>query len=429
MRIVSSLLAVLAGCVPVAGARRHDSTIAALRRDETRTPLRADDPSITSANELDRGALVQAVIARNPDAAAARAAWRAAIAKYPAAVGLDDPMVTYEVAPLSVASDEARFGQRVSLSQKLPWPGKRRRAGEAALAEADAAQADYAATQVELGAAAVELFDDYYLNARALEVNAHHRQILESLEKSAIAQYTVGHASQQDALAAGEEIIDLRRDRLMLETERKIIVARINGLLHRDASAELPPPPATLASTAEPTAPDINPKQAAARAHVRAASAGVDAARSGFYPDLELMASYDSMWDMPEHRWMIGAAIEIPLQRAKRRAAVEEARAEQARAEAELAGVEDTVGVAIKSATSEVDEARQVITLYQDELLPTARQRVDAALAGYVSGANDFQTVMMAEHALRAAELKLEEARALLDRKQAALDRARGVAP
>lgn len=427
MRSPYLVLAVLAGCAPTTGAHRHDALVTALRREEQRTPPPSDDVTITSAHELDRSALIDSVLARNPDLEAARQGWRAAVEAYPAAVSLEDPMISYEVAPLSVVG-VAPFGQRVELSQKLPWPGKRRRAGDAALAEAEAMQADYEAMRQELAEAASRLFDDYYLTARALEVNAHHQELLESMKKSATAQFSVGHAAEQDALQAESEIIELERDRLMLETQQATTVARINGLLHRAADASVPPPPKTLAvDAADPGDPgDTHPRVAAAEAHVRAGQAEVAMARRDFYPDIELMASYNSMWEMPEHQWMIGVAIEIPIQRGKRRAAVAAARAEQAKAEAELAGVRDAIAVDVESGRREVDEARKALDLYEDRLLPTARDRVDAALAGYTTGANDFQTVIEAEHALREAELKLEEGRAELHRRLATLERALG---
>lgn len=427
MRMIHPFLAILAGCAPAAGAHRHDTMTAALRRDQDRPPASADAAAVTTAAQLDRAALVDTVLARNPDIEAARQAWRAAVEKYPAAVALDDPMLSYELAPLSVAG-EAPFGQRVEVSQKLPFPGKRRLAGEAALAHAEAAAADYDAMRVELTAAASDLYDDYYLGARALEVNAHHRELLESMKKSAIAQITVGRGSQQDALQAGAEIIELERERLALEAQQATTVARINGLLHRDVGAPVPPPPATLVVTA-PASADASashPKVAAAQARVRASEAEVAVARRDFYPDLELMASYDTMWDMPEHRWMVGVAVEIPLQRGKRRAAVAEARAEQAKAEAELAGARDAIAVDVAAARRGVDETRQGLDLYERRLLPTARERVDAALAGYASGANDFQTVIEAEQALRETTLKVETSRAELDRRATALNAALG---
>lgn len=427
MRQIYPFLAFLAGCASAAGAHRHDVMSAALRRDTQHTAAAADATSFTTAESLERAALIEAVLARNPGVEAARQAWHAAVEKYPAAGALEDPMLSYELAPLSIGGD-VPFGQRLELSQKLPFPGKRRLAGQAALAEAEAAEADYGAMRVELTEMASSLYDDYYVTARALEVNAHHHDLLETMKKGAIAQITVGHGSQQDALQAEAEIIELERERLALETQRATTVARLNGLLRREPAAPLPPPPAMLPAptTVFDAAGVTPPKVAAAEARVRASQAEVAVARREFYPDLELMTSYDTMWDMAEHRWMVGAAIEIPLQRGKRRATVAVARAEQASAEAEVAAARDQLAVDVEAARQGVDEAVRALDLYEKRLLPATRQRVDAALAGYASGANDFQSAIEAEHALREAELKVETSRADVHRRIAALNRALG---
>src|SRR5262249_26832164 len=155
--------------------------------------------------------------------------------------------------------------------------------------------------------------------------------------RSALAQYAAGRGSQQDSVEARAHIIELEREHLMLEKQRRLAVATLNRLLHRKPDAELPPPPSRLVvvpRAADP--PHEHPRQLAAAARSRARQANVDEADRAFYPDLEVMASYDSMWDISQHRWMIGVGIEIPLQRDKRRGDLERARAEQAKAAAEL---------------------------------------------------------------------------------------------
>jgi outer membrane protein TolC len=121
--------------------------------------------------------------------------------------------------------------------------------------------------------------------------------------------------------------------------------------------------------------------------------------------------------------------IEIPLQRGKRRADLERARAEQAKAAAELAAVTDMLDEGRERARREIDESTEVLALYEQRLLPTTRERVDAALAGFTSGQNPFSTVVMAEHELRDVELSIERTRAELDRQLAALDRLEGRIP
>ncbi|HEU4726890.1 MAG TPA: TolC family protein [Kofleriaceae bacterium] len=378
---------------------------------------------------LDRGALVAAVLARNPEVEVARETWRAASAAYPSAVSLADPMVTYEVAPFSVTGD-VPFGQRVQVSQKLPFPGKRELAGEAALAEADAARADFGLVRQQLAEMAVGAFDDYYVAARALEVNAHHRELIDRVQRSAAAQYTVGRAASQDPLEAEGELIMLDRERLMLTVQQHAAIAKINRLLRRSPDTPLPPPPRTLAvaapaSTAGPGDRPLDPR-VAAQAKVRARTAEVAVSERAFYPDFEVMAGYDSMFDDWHHQYTVGIAIEIPLQRAGRHGAVEQARAGLAGATAELDAVSDTLAEERSHAQREVDEAGAALALFEQRAVPNAKARVDAAIAGFTSGQVAFPTVMMAERALRDAELSVERARADLDRKTATLDRLNG---
>ena len=431
MRMIATSLvaATLWGCAG-ANEQQYEASVSALERVERgRAITEQHAAGLTLGAVLDRAALVRAVLARNPDLEAARQAWRAAIAAYPSATSLEDPMASYDLAPFSIGSSAVPYGQRIDLSQKLPWPGKLADAGDAAIADADASEADYGALQLVLAEATVDAFDDDYVAARGLAINAHHHRLMERIEKSATAQYTVGHASQQDPIEAHARIIALDRERLTLETRQRIATARINRLLHRPDDAALPPPPDTLAVPPPDAAVGAHPLEVAARARVRARAADVDRTDLAFYPDFTIMGSYNSMWSTWQHRWMVGVGINIPIERARRHADVDRARAAQARAEAELVSVDDQLAEARTDARREVDEATQAVALYEQRYLPTARERVDAALAGFTAGQNPFTTVVLAEHELRDIELALEEARAELDRRTAALDRALGRIP
>jgi len=331
--------------------------------------------------------------------------------------------------PRSALARTCRSDSGSSSARSCRGQAGRQLRGDAAIAEAEAAQADLETVRLDLAEATVRAFDDLYIAARALEINQHHRELLERIERSVIAQYTAGRASQQDPLEARARIIDLERERLMLETQRRVAAAMLNRLLHRKADAELPPPPAQLTVAASSDAPREHPRRAAAAARARARAADGEDAKLAFYPSFEVMGSYDSMWDNWQHRWMIGVGIEIPLQRDKRRADVERARAEQARAAAELASVTDMLEEGRERARQEVEESRKTLELYEKQLLPTSRQRVDAALAGFTAGQNPFSMTVMAEHELRDVELATERTRADLDRRLAELDRLEGRVP
>jgi outer membrane protein TolC len=431
-----SLTAVTFGCG--AGASPRESALWREYRASNRTHPQADGAALFAGDEhLEREELVLAVLARNPSVNAAREALRAALAEIPQMTALDDPMVGYELAPLSIAGD-APYGQVVSIRQKLPFPGKRRRAGEVALAMAEAEAAEIGVVQLELAEMTSEMYDEYFLNARSLEINTHHKGLLEQIKKSAEAQYVTGRAAQQDPIQAEVELAQLERERIMLEAERDQIVARLNGLLHRAPSSALPPAPADLVLAAAPTGSSAElqelalrkrPQREAASARIRGARAKLAVAERDYYPDFELMGSYNSMWDMTEHRWMVGVMMDVPIQRGKRQAAVEKAEAEIARARFEDEKLVDEIRVDVDRATRRVTEAQALVDVHENRLLPAARAQVDSARAGFIAAQNSFLAVVEAQRNLRHIELSLAMARSELSRRRAALARVVGFVP
>lgn len=436
MRTIMALSALVAGCA--ATPHHYDDMLGELRRDE-RAHADADGrlTAFVDARQLDRTALVAAAIATNRDVEAMRQAWRAAAADVHAQGALDDPMASYSLAPLSIGSSTAAFGQVIELRQKLPFPGKRELAGDAALDDAEVVRADFRAAQLAVAELASQLYDAAFVNARALEITDRHRALVEQMQKVSEARVASSRGSTQDVLQAEVELGHLEHERVMLEAERETIAARINGLLHRPPDAALPPAPSELTVPAMPAdeaalehaALADRPQQAAASARIRASETRVAIAERAYYPDFEVRGSYNSMWGMPEHRWMIGVGLNVPIQRGKRDAEVEaaEARVAQARAAAEGAG--DEIRVDVARAQRELVEAIHVVHLYDERLLPAAKQQVDAALSGFTSGTNDFPAVIGAERGLRDIELAAFRARAEAWTRQAALDRAVGRLP
>ncbi len=297
---------------------------------------------------------------------------------------------------------------------------------------------DIDAVRLRLAAMASTMFDDYYVADRALEVDAHHRGLLEQMRESAIAQYTAGRAAQQDPLQADVELAMIDRERLMHETECKVVIAGLNGLLHRDPGAALPPAPKLLAivpdnkleaSALTETALRERPELRGQDARIRRGASSRRLADRGAWPDVGVMASYDSMWDLPEHRWMVGVSVDVPLARGRRAAARDEADAATDEARFKRERMADEVRVEVRVAIERLAEARAVLTLYEQRMLPAVRAQVDAALAGFITDRNEFQAVIAAERGLRRVTLEIERARADVYRRIAELDRSIGRIP
>jgi outer membrane protein TolC len=387
---------------------------------------------------LDRETLVRAVLSRNPSLEAARQAWRAALSAHPQARSLEDTMASYSLAPLSIGSDAVPFGQVVRIEQRFPTPGKFRFAGEVALAEAEAKQSSYESVRLTLALMASSLFDEYYRVARLLELNDEHRQLIEDIKSSAMVQYEAGRVSQQDPLQAEVELAHIIHQRVMLESERQVIAAQINGLLHQRPELPLPAPPERIeprafdvssTETLQQQALETRPELDAARSQLQGADSAVGLAKRNYSPEIGLMGEYNSMWAETQHQWMAGVSLNLPLQIRSRKGAVDEAEARAEQAAAELSTKRDEVRVEVDQARQRLLEAQHILQLYQERLIPAARAQIDAAEFGYETGRSSFQALIDAERSLRTLQIEYEDSLASLGQRAAELDRARGVVP
>jgi cobalt-zinc-cadmium efflux system outer membrane protein len=435
------------GCASTAGL----ASSATVNAEFERSPRPASSPSgpgapsksvlelASSAPLLERGRFVREVLRQNPSIEAARQAWRAALARVREAGAFEDPMVDLGLAPLSIGSSTARLGYEVGISQKLPWFGKRSFEASAAAAEADAARNDLEATRRELALTAVGLYDEYFVATRSLDINAEHLELMRAMQAGATAQFEAGRGSAQDPLQAESELAHMEHDALRIASERDVVVAQMNELLHRDPGDPLPPPPQELSL---PPARDVRdpkrlqveavttrPEVVAARDRARAEQSRADRAAREYYPDVTVSTSYNSMWDMPEHRWMVGLGFNLPIQTGARGGRAEEAVALRDQFESAARRLEDSARTQVYVSLKRLEESEHILHLFEQRLLPVARDRIEAARAGFTASRNPFMAVIEAERNLRTTELDYQMARAECDGRHAEVERALGRMP
>jgi outer membrane protein, heavy metal efflux system len=368
-------------------------------------PLPAPWPLPPELAELSAEAVVGQVLARNPSLAQMVAAWQAAQARYPQVTSLDDPMFAVWAAPGAWGSNEVRGGYRIEASQKLPFCGKLALRGDSALAEASAAGHDVSDMRLQLAEAARTAFYDYYLAERGLEVNAEGLDLLRKFKQNAETRYKTGLVPQQDILQADVEIGRAQERRLGLEQMRKVAIARINTLMHLPPDAALPPVPKDVAlpepvpdaAALRASALSRRPDLAAIAERIRAEEAALGLAHKEFYPDVELMAAYDTFWQERPLQWQGGVRLNLPVYRDRRRAQVAEAEAKLAQRRAELARQADQVNYQVQEAFEKARQGEQSVALYAKTILPAAKANVEAAQAAYVTGKIPFLSLIEAQ--------------------------------
>lgn len=441
-RAAALVLAAVTAPACAGGGARYQHLREELARSEF-APAAQNDDLFRGVSALEREALVRAVLQRNPTLRSAQAAWRAALARWPQETSLADPMLGVGLGPRSFTTSDVRDAWRTDVSQQIPFPGKLSLRGDVALGEADAAAGDFDAARLDLAAMASALFDDYALAARALAVEEHHVTILEELERSAAARYESGVAAFSEPVQAAAELAHRRHDRVRYDTALRTTVQQMNLLLQRAPDLPLPPPPADLVPLTAPGEADsessdpalvtqalaARPELRAARARVAAAEATVALAEREYFPDFTVLAAYDAFWQERPLQPSVGVQMNIPLRRERRAAAVEEAEAKLARTRSDEQAATAQVQFSVENARERLREARHVLHLQETQILPAARDFVEAARIALETGGGSFQTAIEAERGLRTAELDYETSKADVSRRSAELARALGRIP
>lgn len=398
----------------------------------------ADKPSdnlFAGQDTLDAATLARLVEQRNSSLQAMYASWQVAAARYPQEVALDDPMLDFMMAPASFAGNSnVQSSWAVQGSQKLPWNGKREARGNMATRNAQAAAWDVEDARLQLTLASRVAFADYLLAHRSQELSSDEIKLLTELKAVALTLYETNQSPQQDVLQAQVDLAEARRRGLEATRAHRVAVARINTLLQRPPRAPLPVPSGI--DTPASTLPDGDgllalalhqrPDLSARAARIAAEQATYCLAVREFYPDVELYGRYDRFWFDQEQQGSVGIRLNLPVQRDRRRAAVEEALAGIARMRSEYETDVAKIQFDVESALARVQESQQITELYSGEILKAAEQNVASARAGYEAGSVDFLMLVSAQRQLIDSRQRLNEAQAEYQRQIAELELAIG---
>jgi len=370
---------------------------------------------------LNRDALIHAVLGVNPGMEALQAAENAAVARIEPAGALDDPMLSTSVAPRQFGgSGELDRSFTLELSQSLPWPGKLADRADAARAQSRVASAETGILKLKLRELAASAYAEWAFVEHALDINNAHQKHFEELRSVAEAKYASGRGTQQDVLQADIEQRLLEKRAFELRRQRAELRARINGLLNRAPDHPLPKPaglgtpeqPRPFAALAD-LARSGHPELIQIEHRIGGRRARVAPPEKEFYPDFRVSAGYNSMWNDPKHRPMIGLSINIPLDKSKRQAALNAAKADLRETEWRLIDRRSQLLSELESARAAVIESAETFVLYQEQLIPLAGDTLDAAIADYTGGHGDFLNVISAEH--HKLNTELGQARAVAD--------------
>ncbi len=360
------------------------------------------------ADQTDLKDLLAEALKNNPEVVAAQKRYEASRQRPSQVSSLPDPMFspgynsTGRPWPGAGLGKEVTSNIGVMVSQEIPFPGKRKLAGDMALKESEAEWQLYEQTKLSVVS---RLKQAYYRRAyafAAVDVLTKNLDLLRKFLRITEARYSVGKAAQQDIFKAQTQISILETKRVQIEREKRARAAEINSLLNRAPGSSLSRPndlrvmdlPSGLQELYL-AARENSPMLKRDEKMIQRAEVAVNLARKDYYPDFTLNGAYYNMGGMSP-MYMFRADFKIPLYYfRKQRAAVTEQSQILTQSRKSYEATNQGLHYRIQDDYLMAETASQLVKLYEQAVIPQARLALESSLSSYETGSVDFLTVFM----------------------------------
>jgi outer membrane protein, heavy metal efflux system len=362
-----------------------------------------------NAQTSERTALADVVaeaLAKNPEIVAAQKRYDAARQRPTQERSLPDPMVSAGYSangrpwPGAGLGTEPTSNVGFMVSQEVPYPGKLNLRASIASHEADAISQDIEAARLSVATRVKQAYYRLAYTHAVGDVLTRNRDLLDTLLKVSENRYAVGQAAQQDVIKAQTQLSILELQLERVRQERKTREGELNAILARPTATPVGQPDDLQLTTFDMSldalvalAIEHAPMLRRDQIMIDRSQVAVDAARKEYKPDFAVTGGYYYMGAMPA-MYEFRFDVKVPLQRAKRAAAVAEqlSSIEQARStyDSTRLGLQSRIQEDYQMASTSV----RLATLYRQTVLPQARLALESSMASYQTGAVDFLSVL-----------------------------------
>lgn len=407
---LASLL--LSGCsgLPTKGERAARQDLQAVSQAFAPHSAQSQTPVLAQGSTLED--YLRFAMLRQPSVQAAYFDWAQSVERITIERSLPDPRLSFEA-----DITDALMTVMPGLMLEFPGPGKLQAAAEAASAES---QAKYFAFETAVLQTALEVkraFYQLWFLDENIRINRQTLALLAELEEIARTKNAAGAVTLQDVYRAQIEQDQLTTEIANLEDSRRPLMAQLSGALGIRQGEPEPPTPRRFESTPLTmdgnqlldTALARNPRLKAMEAEVRMAEASIALARRSRVPDFSLGLMADALAAPVMYRPLAGMT--LPIWRDKIAARISQAQAAKQAAAARLTSEQIMLSVDFAMRSYDYREITRNLALLADKLIPKARQSLDVARAGYLSGQIDFFNLLDAERTLLNFQLQEVEAR------------------
>jgi len=374
------------------------------------------------------GDLIAYAYQNSPAITGAREAWRETVERYRLETAYPDPelMVTYFPEPI-----ETRLGPQdwnATLSQKIPFPGKLTKAGEVVETEAKIAKFNLDKTIRDITVSIRESFYELLYIRQAQTTADQNMKLLDHLRTIAETAYAQDRNTLLDMIKAQSQSGQLRYDILLLKDLEETEATRLNTLLNRSPGAPFgslqPPGSENVVFTLEEIYRLAETRQEEiqiAGMQVERAQKKMALARLQNLPDFKLGLFYAGIGnpdvaspppDEGQDAVGIQAGVNIPLWFGKNKSRILRAKAAIKKAEAAKTVQINAAVANIRSLFFKLVNARRLMDLYSNDLLPQAAKSIELAETWFQGGQSSFSDFVETQAVLYNFQLALSRARA-----------------
>jgi outer membrane protein TolC len=373
----------------------------------------------------DLQALIDEALKANAEVKQMRSLHSAAREAIRPAGALDDPEAAFAIKDLptdtwSFSQDEMTQ-KMFELSQKIPFPGKRRLRSEVAESQAESDGYTYRDKVNEIRAKVITGYWSLALAFVGFEITQRNKEFWEQVVRVTETRYAVGQGMQADVLQAQVELGSYL-DRLFQWTQKQESVrGDLNALRSRPPQTPLPKPqplkprPFQLKLDDLQAMAETRPQLQALKTLVGKQEKAVDLARKDYFPDFTIGLNYgirENREDGLKRSDMFGTKFMVNLPiwyGSKIKPRIREEIEKQSAARDAQQSTWNQMSAAIKDRHAKLQRLSQQITLYGQGIIPQARQAAAASLASYSVGTLDFSRLYQNQIAAFNAELALQE--------------------
>jgi outer membrane protein TolC len=375
----------------------------------------------------DLQALIREALKANAEVRQMRALHAASKEAVRSAGALEDPDFAFILRDIPVDTwsfnKEDMTQKMLELTQKVPFPGKRRLRSEVAASQADSDGHTYQDKANEVRAKVVAAYWTLSLAHTGYALTQKNKQFWEQVVRVAETRYGVGQGQQADVIQSQVELGNYL-DRLLQWTQRQESArADLNALRSQPPQTPVSPPaplkprPFTLNLEQLLAQAQARPQLQALKALIAKQEKAVDLAKKDYFPDFTIGVAYGfrenlgpplnaKQPDMFSSKVMVN----LPIwhgSKIKPRIREEQAKQEAAK-DAHLSAL-NQLSAAIKDRHAKLQRLSRQISLFHQGIVPQARQAATASLSSYQVGTLDFAQLYQSQIAVYMAELQLQE--------------------